>query len=328
MTSSAPVFVTGGNGFVGSRLVHALVAAGRSVRCLLRETSDVSRLGGVAYERVAGDVRDLDSLRKGMEGCVGVFHLASLSSWTDIESPQMIDVGVGGTRNVLEAAKAAGKLRTVFMSSAVAVNGSKTPEVFNERSQNTLPLDRFTYVRAKVQAEQLCKRACDDGVPVVIVNPTEVYGANDTGFVTAGNLLDFHKSDPVLVCSGGTSVVHVDDVAAGTLAAFDKGRVGERYILGGDNLSVIELARVSLEILGEQKKRVLTVPNRLLRVAAKTAQALHLPFPINPSVVPYATLYWFMDNAKARDELGLTFRSPREALVPAFAWLRSAGHLR
>jgi dihydroflavonol-4-reductase len=144
-----------------------------------------------------------------------------------------------------------------------------------------------------------------------------VYGPNDTALNTAGNLIDIAKSSPVLVCNGGTSVVHVDDVATGIIAALTKGKPGSRYILGGDNLTVKELASLSLSILGQNKK-IVTIPNSVIRTLASLAEKFGLPFPINPKVVPYATRYWFVRNDKARAELGVSFR---------LAWLKSAGHL-
>ena len=321
------VFVTGGNGFIGSVVVRKLVERGDKVRCLLRETSKTDRIDGLDFERAIGDVRDSASIRKGMEGCDGVIHLASLSSWNDIHSPMMDAVVIGGTANVLDAATALGKIRTVFVSSSIAVSASREPKLHDETSKHSLKLDEYVYAKAKVEAEKLCRRAKDAGLPVVIVNPCEVYGPNDTAFITASNLVDFAKSNPVLVCDGGTSVVYVDDVAAGIIAALDKGTPGERYILGGDNLTVRQLAELTVDILG-QRKRVVGLPNRLVSMVAKVGGALHVPLPFNPAVIPYATLYWFMDNEKAKRDLGVKFRSARETLEPTLAWLREAGHVR
>src|SRR4051812_45269904 len=121
------VFVTGGNGFIGSVVVRTLIAEGHTVRCLLRKTSKTDRIDGLAYERAEGDVRDAASIKAGMAGCDAALHLASLSSWNDIDSPLMDEVVEGGTRNVLDAAKAQGGTRVVFVSSILAVNASETP---------------------------------------------------------------------------------------------------------------------------------------------------------------------------------------------------------
>jgi dihydroflavonol-4-reductase len=320
------VFVTGGNGFIGSAVVRRLVARGHTVRCLVRPAADTTRLGGVSWERVEGDVRDAAAVRRGTDGCGAVIHLASVSSWADIDSPLLHDVTVGGTRNVLAAAAALGRPRVVYVSSAVAINGSRTPQVFDETAAWTLPDRGLAYAEAKRAGEALCRAAGRDGLPVVIVNPAEVYGPDDTGLVTAGNLIDFWKSNPVFVCRGGTSVAHVEDVAEGIVLALERGAPGERYILGGENLEVRALAALALELFG-LRRRVVTLPNALIRGVARAGLRLGLPLPFNPRVIPYATRYWFVCAAKARRELGATFRPARETLAAAVEWLKRSGHL-
>jgi dihydroflavonol-4-reductase len=320
------VFITGGNGFIGSVVVGKLVEAGWTVRCLLRPTSDTSRIAAWPWERIEGDLRDPESLRRGVSGCAAVIHLACLVSWTEIDSPLMEEVVVGGTRNLLLAAEDEGRPRVVFVSSIAAVSGSDQPRVFDESAPYTLTDPNLTYSLCKRRAETLCREAADLGLPVVIVNPSEVYGPNDTGLITAGNLVDFCTSDPVLVCRGGTGVVHVEDVAEGVVRALDRGRAGERYILSGGNLTVTELAALTLELLG-LRKRILRVPNWLMRSLARWGPRLRIPLPFNPNVIPYATRYWFVSSARAQEELGLTFRSPRETLHSALEWLKASGRI-
>ena len=323
------VLVTGGSGFIGSVVVKTLLAEKHEVRCLLRGSSNTDRLAGLAYERSEGDVRDAASVRRALEGCDAAIHLASLSNWNDIDSPLMREVVEGGTRNLLDAARARdARPRIVFVSSALAVNASDEPRTFDESSPWTTDDAKLSYSRCKRAAEAMCRDAFEkDGVPTVIVNPTEVYGPNDTALITACNLIDFAKSKPVLVCAGGTSVVYVDDVALAIVRALDRGRPGERYILGGDNLTVRQLAELTLELLG-QKKTVVQVPNGLLRGITRVARTLRVPLPYNPHVVPYATRYWFMDSSKARRELGVAFRSARETLAPTLDWLKESGRIQ
>jgi dihydroflavonol-4-reductase len=311
------VFVTGANGFIGSVVTRKLVDDGHTVRALLRKTSRTNRIDALPYERADGDVRDAASVRNAMKGCDAVLHLASLSSWTDIHSPLMSEVVLGGTKNVLDAVRANRVPRMVFVSSSTAINGSREPVAHTEASEMTLPLGRFRYVAAKLEAEQRCRAS---ELPVTIVNPGEVYGPDDVDQITAGNLLDFAKSSPVLVCEGGSSIVHVEDVAAGIVAAMTKGRIGERYILGGDNLTIRQLAELTIDILG-QRKKILGLPNWLVSSVARVGGALRVPLPFNPAVIPYAVRYWFMDSTKAQRELGVTFRSAREVLEPTLAWL-------
>jgi dihydroflavonol-4-reductase len=320
------VLVTGGNGFIGSVVVRLLVAGGHQVRCLLRQSSQTERLAELPYERAEGDVRDAAAVARAVDGCGAVIHLASLSAWDLIDSPLMDEVVEGGTRNVLAAAKARPGTRVVFVSSILAINGSAAPQTFDETAAWTLDEGELIYSRSKRQAEALCQDAVKAGVDVVIVNPGEVYGPHDTALITACNLIDFAKSSPVLVCDGGTSVVYVDDVAVAIVRAMERGRRGERYILGGENLTIRQLAEQCLALLG-QKKTILKIPNVVIRTVAAVGKKLRLPLPFNPHVIPYATRYWFMDPGKAQRELGVSFRSARDTLAPTLAWLKESGRI-
>ena len=310
------VFVTGGNGFIGSYVVRHLIRSGHDVRCLLRPSSNTARLKDLEYERVLGDVRDAKAVADGYAGCDAIVHLACLSSWNDIDSPLMTEVVEGGTRNVLAAVREHGG-KLVFVSSVSAVNASDEPKVFDETATFQIDDPKLTYARHKVAAEKMC---AESGVPVVTVNPAEVYGPDDTALITALN------STPVLVCNGGTSIVHVEDVAAGIVAALEKGRAGERYILGGDNVTLKQLAELTLELYG-RKASIVTMPNSVIRAATAAASFARIPLPYNPKVIPYATRYWFVDNSKAKRELGVTFRSARDTLGPTIRWLKEAGHV-
>ncbi len=320
------LFVTGGNGFIGSRVVAAARARGDEVRCLLRASSNTSRIEGLGYQRHLGDVTDRASLVEGMRGCEGVIHLASISSWSQIRSPKMREVVVGGTENVLAAAREAGGLRVVFVSSGTAIQGTKDPRVLDERAAWDMDREVFLYAAAKHDAEQICACYAAEGLPVVTVNPCEVYGPQDEELITAANLIDILKGWPALAVEGGTAVAHVDDVAAGILAALDRGRPGERYILGGENLSVRQLVELTLEI-GGQKKWVLQLPNGVVKGAVGALAKLGLPTPVIPDVLDYACLYWWVDSAKAQRELGYRYRPPREVLEPTIAWLRERGRV-
>jgi len=319
------VFVTGGNGFIGSRVVRRLHADGHEVRCLVRETSKTHRIDMVPFERHIGDVRDVDSLAAGMEGCDGVIHLASISSWDQIRSPIMRVVVIDGTRNVLEAAKRSGGLRTVFVSTCAAINGTKGPEIMDETTPFTLDPKTYIYAGAKHEAEAICSEYAADGLPVITVNPCEVYGPEDEELITASYLLDALKDWPVLSLHGGTAVAHVEDIAGGIIAALEKGRGGERYILGGDNLHVREVMEKTLVAGGQGGKRILQLPNSITKAAIKGLAALRLPTPVIPDIVDYGTLFWFVDCSKAKTELGYTHRSADETIADVVNWLIEEG---
>jgi dihydroflavonol-4-reductase len=322
------IFVTGGNGFIGSRVVKALVERGYEVRCLLRKTSDTSRISGVPFERHLGDIRDAESIAAGMAGTDGCIHLASVSSWAEIRSPALEPTVLDGTKNVLSAALKAGKLRTVFVSSAAAINASSRPRVFDETAPFELERTPLRYAIAKHRAERIALDFVkEEGLPVVIVNPGEVYGPDDTGFITAGNIRDILNDWPALACHGGVAITHVDDVADGIIRAFAKGRPGERYILGGENVTVEQLVRLTLELAG-QKKPILRLPNRPLLWTIQKLASLGVSTPVSPDVLDYATRFFFMDSSKAERELGYSPRSARESLAPVVEWLEQAGHVK
>jgi dihydroflavonol-4-reductase len=320
------VFVTGGNGFIGSVVVRKLAEAGHDVVCLLRSTSRIERIDTLPFRRATGDVRDPRSIMVAMKACDATIHLAAPGGWYADDPGLLREVIEDGTRNVLEAAAALANHRVVFVSSTAAVNAADAPLVFDERAEFGVHERSLYYAHAKHRAELVAQEAYGRGVRVIIVNPAEVYGPGDTQLGTAGNLLDFAKSSPVLVCRGGTSVVHVDDAADGILAALRQGRPGERYILAGENVTIRELAALVLELLG-RRAPIVTIPNAIARLAARLGVRLHLPLPYNAHVVAYATRYWFVDNTKARRELGVTFRGARETIEPTLEWLRRAGHL-
>jgi dihydroflavonol-4-reductase len=321
------VFVTGGNGFIGSAVVRDLVQDGHDVVCLLRRRSHRDRLTGVPIAVVEGDVCYQESFRRAMLECDAAIHLAAPGGWTKDDGDVLQRVIVGGTRNVLAVAQQGGHLRIIHVSSTAAIASSSEPRIWDETAQFTVDDPTLGYAHAKHAAEVAAREAYDGGVDVVIVNPSEVYGPNDTALGTASNLVDFATSFPVLVCRGGTGVVHVDDVSAGIRRALECGRAGERYILSGENLTIRQLAEL---VLAELPRRapIVTIPNALAMAAARAVDRLRLPAPFNPAVVPYATRYWFADNAKARRELGVTFRSARETVCSTLDWLREVGHLR
>ncbi len=321
------IFLTGGHGFIGSHVVKQLAERNDELLCLVRETSQTDRIDGLEWQRVVGDVRDVSSMEAALAGCDAVIHLASVSSWSDMESSALEDIVIGGTKNVAEAAKRAGVRRMVYVSSVMAVNASPTPQVFDETATFELHDAKYRYPRAKHQAEEALAAMRSDDFEIVTVCPAEVYGPNDDALITASNLRDMINDWPALACTGGTAIVHVDDVADGIVRALDKGRSGERYILGGENLSVEELVRLTLDIAG-LKTPVLRLPNGLAKTVIGGMAKVGLPTPVVPEVLTYATLFWFMDSAKAQRELGFSPRPPREVLTPTIRWLYEAGHAK
>ena len=157
---------------------------------------------------------------------------------------------------------------------------------------------------------------------ITIVNPAEVYSPYDYQKITCGNLIDFATTKSIMVPKGGTSIVHVEDVAKGIVAALERGRPGERYILGSDNVTIEELAKMTLDILGI-KKSTRRLPNWLLLQLASISKRFKINMGFEPEVVPYAVKYIFIDNSKARNELGISFRGARDILSSALNWVKA-----
>lgn len=243
-----------------------------------------------------------------------------------MESPEIADIVVGGLRNVIE--QSAEGARIVFVSSLAAIGPGEHKERLSEgpiRPPRKRP--GMAYAYAKMCAEALCREASAQGRDIVVVNPAETYGPGDDRLVTAGNLIALLQPPLTLVCRGGTCIAHVDDVAEGIVAALEKGRSGERYILGGENLDHKELARLVLSLAG-RRQPVVAVPNTVFRWATRLAVALGLALPFDRSIVPYATRYWFADSSKARRELQIQFRPAPETLRPTLDWLKQAGYVQ
>lgn len=322
------IFVTGGAGFIGSRVVKMLLEQGYEVRCLLRNTTNTRRIDGLGYEKFIGDITDAASLNEGMKGCDGVIHLASLSNWKDIKSAKMPMVVIEGSKKVLDAAKENGNIKVVYVSSSTAVDGTDDKKVLDENSPLTLPKNKhYIYAHAKKEVEEYCKQRAKEGQPIVIVNPTEVYGPFDYDKITSGNLIDFATTKTVQLAKGGTSIVYVDDVAAGIIAAYEKGKSGERYILGSDNMEFEDLAKLTLELLAIQKP-VKEIGRGMLMNLAWFSKTFGINMGFEPAVIPYAVKYWFVDNTKAKNELGVSFRGAREILEPTLKWVKEEGMIK
>ncbi|MBC7387266.1 MAG: cytochrome P450 [Cryobacterium sp.] len=323
------VFVTGGNGFLGSRTVKELIEKGYRVRCLLRPTSDLRRLENLPFEAHLGDIRDLESVKSALSGCDFVIHLAGPSSWDKISNsaPDMEEDILTGSENVFRAASASRVLRVVYVSSVAAVHGSHRPEVADETHPYVLGPLNLNYSRFKHHVEELAKNTIRDlGLDIVIVNPGETYGPTDTALITAGNLVSLLGPVSAVVCEGGASICHVDDVARGIVLALEKGRRGERYILAGENLTLAEIAK-TVRVATGRSERVLTLPTSTLRFLTRLCLKFGLTPPVSPDVLSYAALYWYVDSKKAEKELGYVSRPARETLTEVAQWLQQSGRL-
>lgn len=306
------VLVTGGTGFIGRELVPRLLKVGFVVRCLVRPASSQRARDRLPpeVEVVHGDLRDPESLREATMGCVGVIHLASLSSWDAIASPAVFPVIVEGTRNLLEAAEKAGARRFIYVSSVAALGPSGPSGQLREHSREPIP-EELWYARAKREAGDAVLEA--PGLAACLVFPAEVYGSSDLDGITRPNLERLERQRPRVVPRGGTSIVHVEEVAEGLLAVWMRGENGGRYLLAGENVTLAELGNLVLRHRG-LKGSFRAMPNALLRVPAMLERRLGLPLGLPPGLLDYACRYWFVDSSQTQEALGLRFRLAEEVV--------------
>jgi dihydroflavonol-4-reductase len=331
-------FVTGASGFIGANLVHALVERGHRVKALLRPGSDARGLRDVAFERVDGDLGDPARLQAAMQGCDWCFHVAaSYHLWLPDYRP-MYAANVDGTRNVIEAAASAGCTRVVYTSTVGCIGLPKTVDGDTIPTDETTPVSEAQmsnhYKRSKWQAEQVALRMAGQGRPVVVVNPTAPVGPLDVKPTPTGQVIvDFLNRAMPAYLDTGLNFVHVCDVALGHILAAEKGRVGERYILGNaeGNLTLKEAFALLQQLTGVPAPRV-RVPYLLALAAAyvdETVSGLtHKPPKAPLAGVRMAKYKMFFSPAKAVRELGLPQTLPQRALADAVDWFRQNGYVK
>jgi dihydroflavonol-4-reductase len=333
-------FVTGASGFIGANLVHELVARGHRVKALLRPESDLRGLTGVEFERVPGDVSDGDKLKQGMKGCDWCFHVAaSYHLWLKDYAP-MYAANVDGTRNVLQAAGAAGCSRIVYTSTVgciglpVTWRGQTTEPTDETATVTEVKLKGNHYKISKWRAEKVARQLAKEGMPVVIVNPSAPVGPRDVKPTPTGQVIvDFLNRKMPAYLDTGLNWVHVRDVAVGHILAAEKGRIGERYILGNaeGNWTMKEAFAVLEEITGVPGPKI-QIPYGVAWLAA-CADELKSKFTGKPPRAPLAGVRMalhkmFFNPAKAIRELGLPQTPPKQALADAVAWFREKGYVK
>ncbi len=317
--------VTGATGLVGANVVEALNRAGWQVRILRRTTSRMDALHGLEYEEALGDILDEASLVEAMRGVEVVFHVAGAADYWRKGPEHLYRINVEGTRTVVQAALRAGVQRLVYTSSVSAVGPAPDPDhPVDERYAYDLSPDIFPYGHSKWLAEQEVQKGIAAGLDAVIVNPSIVVGPRDV-YLTTGSLFQNMRRGLPVVPRGGSGVVDARDVAQGHLAAAERGRTGERYILSAENLSHFQLARLIAEALGVRAP-LWEVPSWLVPPIAALfdlGRALRLSVPADGRTIRLSTYWFYVDNRKSREELGVTYRSIRQSVREALAWLRA-----
>jgi len=322
--------VTGATGFIGANLVEALGQRGWQVRALHRASSSLKALAGLDYESAIGDVTEPASLAAAMQGVDVVFHVAAVADYWRSNPSRLMQVNVDGTRNVLRAAQEAGVRRVVFTSSCAALGQPPFGQALDERAQFNLRPEAFPYGYSKHLAEQVCLDFARAGLDVVIVNPAVVFGPRDVNLVSSSLVVEAARRGLPFAPAGGVSAIDVADVCAGHIAAAERGRVGERYILTAENLTYQQLFVLLADAVGRPRPRLI-LPRWVFRLAAPTVGIarvrLGLRLPVSQEQVRFAAETFWFDASKARRELGLTPRPVREAIQRTHDWYVAHGYL-
>ncbi len=316
--------VTGGTGFVGSAVARALLARGHAVRALVRRGSDRTNLAGLGLTLAEGDLTDPASLARAVEGCQHVMHVAAdYRIW--VPDPEaMLKANVDGTRALMLAAQAAGVGRVVYCSSVAALGLTKDGTPADETTPVSEDKVVGIYKKSKYRAEQaVLALVRENGLDAVIVNPAAPVGPRDIKPTPTGKMIkDAAAGKMPAYVETGLNVVHVDDVAEGHMLALERGRAGERYILGSENLTLRELLGLVDDVTGRQRVHV-RLPREVLWPLAMACEGV-ARFGVEPLVtrdhLRMAAKTMFFSHAKATAELGFAPRPARDAVADAVAW--------
>ncbi len=323
------VLVTGATGFVGSWVVHELAARGHAVRALVRPTSSLANLEGLPLERAQGDVTDLPSVERALQGCDAVVHGAGVMHFRSGDDARLYGVNHGSVGIVLGAALRAGAKRAVLTSSVAAMGGTLEPAVMDETwpcHADALGIDYFT---SKLRGEREALRLAGEGLPVSVVRPAVVLGPGDIYDSSASTFRALARRRLPVVVRGGASFCDVRDVARGHAEALERGRPGEVYILGGHNLDMREMVRRVSRMTGVPPPR--EVPYRLALAAAALAELSSRlrgrEARLSRQLVRASRRYTFVSSEKARRELGYSTRPFEDSLADTLRWFMKAGRL-
>ncbi|HEV7675758.1 MAG TPA: hopanoid-associated sugar epimerase [Candidatus Angelobacter sp.] len=326
------VFITGATGFVGSHVARALAAQGADVRLLVRSTSRLDNIADLRAETVTGDLRDPESLKKAMAGCEFVFHVAADYRLWVRDPEQMYRSNVEGTRAIIRAAQETGVRRVVYTSSVATMGFTREGHIATEDSPVSIKEMVGHYKRSKFMAEQIALEAGNNGASVVVVNPTTPIGEHDIKPTPTGRIVvDFlNRKFPAYVDTG-LNLADVKEVARGHLSAMENARPGQRYILGGENLTLKQILDKLAALTG------LPAPSM------KVPHAVAMGFAVFDQFVtgtlrgkePRATIdavkmgrkKMFASSAKAERELGYKVLPVDSALRRAVDWFQSNGYV-
>lgn len=325
------VFLTGATGFIGGHLLRSLLEAGAEVRCLTRAESLLRNLDGLDVEVVTGDLRDGGSFRSGLEGCEMVFHCAADYRLYSKNPEELYESNVEGTRNLLQAAAEARAARVVYTSSVGALGLNPDGSPADEETPVTLEDMVGHYKRSKYLAERVADEWIEKGLPIVVVNPSTPVGEGDLKPTATGQMIvDFLNRKTPAYVDTGLNLVDVRDVALGHVRAAEKGRVGEKYILGNRDMSLLEIFQTLGGLTGLPAPKV-RVPHWLPLGWAALDTGFSRLVGRTPGVpleaVRLSRYKMYFDASKAVRELGLPQTPIEQALQRAVDWYRTNGYV-
>ncbi|MGO8858818.1 MAG: hopanoid-associated sugar epimerase [Steroidobacteraceae bacterium] len=323
--------VTGASGFVGAAVARALVSADWQVRVLVRAASDRTNLQNLPLEVAVGDLTVAASLQQALAKCDALFHVAADYRLGARDPSQLYQTNVEGTRNLLTAAADAGVKKIVYTSSVATIGLPADGSPGDEQTPVSLAAMIGHYKRSKFLAEQLVLDAASAGTPAVVVNPSTPVGPGDVKPTPTGQLVrDAAAGRMPAYVDTGLNIVHVDDVAAGHLMAFHHGRIGERYILGGEDMTLQQILGAIAQLVGRPPPRV-RLPYAAVLPIAYLAEAVGLLTGRSGRVtlegVRMSRKRMFFSSAKAARELGYHWRPPAAAFADAVGWFRDHGYI-
>ena len=323
--------VTGASGFVGAALARTLLAAGWQVRVLTRASSDPRNLRTLTVENIVGDLTDPASLERAVADCDAVFHAAADYRLWVPDPEAMYRANVDGTRHLIAAAHRAGVKRIVYTSSVACIGLPADGSPGTEATPVALTEMVGHYKRSKFLAERAALEAAAEGAPVVIVNPAAPVGPRDVKPTPTGQIvLDAALGRTPAYVDTGLNIVHVDDVAAGHVLAFHRGRIGERYILGGQNLPLRDILIEITRQAGCSPPRV-KLPHGVVLPIAYVAEGIARltgrPTRVTVDSVRMARKRMYFSSDKAARELGYGFRPAALAIADALEWFGAEGYL-
>jgi dihydroflavonol-4-reductase len=333
MERAMTTLITGATGFVGSAVARTMARRGHALRLLVRSSSDRRNVDGIDAELVTGDLTDPASLARAAAGCRYVIHVAADYRLWVPHPEDMMRANVDGAVAMMRAAADAGAERIVHCSSVAALGqiGDGTP------ADETTPTHEADFVgvykRSKYRAERaVLELAARESLPVVVVNPAAPVGPRDIKPTPTGKMvLDTAKGRVPAYIDTGLNIVHVDDVAEGHALALERGRIGERYVLGGENFLLKDILAMIADVAGRRPPQI-RLPEALIWPVAwvmeKTAPLTGIAPMMTRDHLKMARKKMFYSSAKAAAELGYTARPAREAVVDAVEWFRAAGMLR